>query len=229
MVAVDARSTLLSGAKSGSLTHAYLVIGGDPSEIEQLARELADTLGISKSDFHPIEGEGTISIERIRTLIHDLSLRPHSSPEKLALIKNAQKMTPEAQNALLKTLEEPPGDAVIILSIPQEGGVLPTIASRCQKLRLSGEEEFFQADVPELYEISSMPLVERFKLAETLAKNEELPNVVDGWLVSLRKVMKQESSAAHLAESVFSVKKLISDTNVNRRLLLEQLFLELSR
>lgn len=225
---MDARTFLLAAAREGTLSHAYLVVGGSADEVERLVRQVAEVLGVTASDLHTVESDGAIPIEGVRTLIHDLSLRPHSSPRKIALIKNAQKMTQEAQNALLKTLEEPPGDTTLVLSVPAEGGVLSTIASRCQKLRLSGEERVPEDDIPELVEIAAMPLVERFKLAEELSKKDDLLEVVDGWLLSLRKVFDNDAFAAELAESVFGVKKMLADTNVNRRLLLEQLFLELA-
>jgi DNA polymerase-3 subunit delta' len=64
-----------------------------------------------------------------------MSLRPLEAPYKIALIRDAQKLTLSAGNALLKTLEEPNGEALFILLTHQPEKILPTIRSRCQRLQ----------------------------------------------------------------------------------------------
>jgi DNA polymerase III delta prime subunit len=80
----------------------------------------------------------SIPIETVRELQHFLSLSiPGSRPgsiARIALIEDAHHLTPEAQNALLKTLEEPPADTVIILTATGMDAVLPTIQSRVRQL-----------------------------------------------------------------------------------------------
>jgi len=86
-------------------------------------------------DLHLLEAEGaSIKIEQIRRLQKELSYRPLEAPKKVCLIDGAEKMNPSAGNALLKTLEEPNGDALLILLTSQPEGVLSTIRSRCQRL-----------------------------------------------------------------------------------------------
>ncbi|MBM80027.1 MAG: DNA polymerase III subunit delta' [Planctomycetaceae bacterium] len=70
-------------------------------------------------------------------LCHDLSLRPMASDRKLAIIDDADFMRTEAANALLKTLEEPPVNSMLILIAANADSVLPTIRSRCQSVRFS--------------------------------------------------------------------------------------------
>lgn len=69
-------------------------------------------------------------------MIHDVDIRPYYSPYKIYIIADADMMTPQAQNALLKTIEEPPEYAVIMLLTNNIGGLLPTIQSRCVRLDL---------------------------------------------------------------------------------------------
>ncbi|HET6422971.1 MAG TPA: DNA polymerase III subunit delta' [Planctomycetaceae bacterium] len=69
-------------------------------------------------------------------LCHDLSLRPHEGSRKVAVINDADTMNDETANALLKTLEEPPERAVILLIANNYDALLPTIRSRCQVVRL---------------------------------------------------------------------------------------------
>lgn len=72
----------------------------------------------------------------IRNLIADLALMPVEGGARVAIIEGAERMNEDAQSALLKTLEEPPAGVVIILCASQESRLLPTVRSRCSRLRL---------------------------------------------------------------------------------------------
>lgn len=72
----------------------------------------------------------------VRDLVSDLALLPVEGGARVAIIEAAQRMTEDAQSALLKTLEEPPRDATIVLCADDEERLLPTIRSRCVRLRL---------------------------------------------------------------------------------------------
>lgn len=83
------------------------------------------------------EKPNTISIDEIREqLINDVMIKPYSSPYKIYIIDEAQKLTLQAQNALLKTIEEPPAYAVVMLLADNPDALLPTISSRCVQLNL---------------------------------------------------------------------------------------------
>jgi DNA polymerase-3 subunit delta' len=74
----------------------------------------------------------SLTIDTIRALSSDLSLRPMEGRWRVAIVEDAETMQEPAANAFLKTLEEPPSFAIIILVVPEVGAVLPTIRSRCQ-------------------------------------------------------------------------------------------------
>ncbi|MFA5070140.1 MAG: DNA polymerase III subunit delta' [Patescibacteria group bacterium] len=84
-----------------------------------------------------LEEKNQISIEQVRLLLHFLSLRPHSSVYKLVLIKNAEDLSLEAANSLLKILEEPPPNTVFILISENERAVPSTVISRSQLIRFN--------------------------------------------------------------------------------------------
>jgi len=87
-------------------------------------------------DVHFVRPEGgSIGIEQVRELQHVLSLKPYESDRKVAVIDEGETMTVAAQNCLLKVLEEPPGDTVIIVVAGNAAALLPTIRSRCQMVR----------------------------------------------------------------------------------------------
>ena len=89
----------------------------------------------------PSEESKEIRIDQIRELIEDLSLTSHGSGAKIAIITPADRLNRNAANALLKTLEEPAANTLIILVAAQPGRLPPTIRSRCQRMVLSVPSE----------------------------------------------------------------------------------------
>ena len=79
----------------------------------------------------------TISVEQIRDLIEKLAMQPYEGGRHIAIIEEADRMTPSAQNALLKTLENPVGDVMFFLITDAPGSLLTTILSRCQSVRFT--------------------------------------------------------------------------------------------
>ena len=138
--------------------HAYLISG--PAQIGKatLARSMALALNCRSTDSprpcltcrsckliaankHPdvqlIEPDGAhVKIDQVRALQHDLALRPLEGRYRVAIFDQFETATVEAQNALLKTLEEPPDYAVLIVLTADPELLLPTIVSRCQQMAL---------------------------------------------------------------------------------------------
>lgn len=141
------------------LSHAYIVNGQRGSGKKLLSRLFAMTLqcesgqnepcGVCKScvqtksgnqpDIITISHEKptSISVDEIREQVNgDILIKPYSSPYKIYIIPEADLMTTQAQNALLKTLEEPPEYAIIFLLTENADNLLATIRSRCVMLKL---------------------------------------------------------------------------------------------
>jgi DNA polymerase III subunit delta' len=139
---------------AGRTPHAYLFRGPDGVGKQLFARRVAATLncrqkgdgaacGICPSclkfrsgnhpDFIVIRPEqGGIKIDRIRELIRTLSYPPYESAVRIVLLEDIHTMRREAANSLLKTLEEPPENNLLILTVESSKSILPTISSRCQ-------------------------------------------------------------------------------------------------
>jgi DNA polymerase-3 subunit delta' len=126
---------------SGNIPHAFLFAGQERIGKKKVAFEWVSEIFKEKiGDIHPdftiVEPEGKeIQISQIKELIRGLSLKPYSAPMKVALIDNAHLMNAEAQSCLLKTLEEPKGDTLLILVSDQPSTLLPTIISRLQTVK----------------------------------------------------------------------------------------------
>lgn len=141
------------------VSHAYIISGEKGAGKKLLAGLFAQTLQCRKRGTEPCmecqscrqaaggnqpdiiyvthEKANTISVEDIRTQVNgDIMVKPYSSPYKIYIIDEAEKLSAQAQNALLKTIEEPPVYAVIFLLTVNKGMLLPTIRSRCVTLDL---------------------------------------------------------------------------------------------
>jgi DNA polymerase-3 subunit delta' len=90
----------------------------------------------SHPDIHLLSPDGAeIKIDQVRAAQSELSLKPFEGQKKVLIVDSAESMNDASQNAFLKTLEEPPGDALIVLISSMPQSFLPTIRSRCQELK----------------------------------------------------------------------------------------------
>ena len=141
------------------VSHAYIINGERNAGKEFIARVFAMALQCEKKEAEPCgechsckqalsnnqpdiiyishEKPNTIGVEDIRAQINnDIVIKPYSSPRKIYIVNEGEKMTPQAQNALLKTLEEPPEYAVIVILTTNVEALLPTVLSRCVVLNM---------------------------------------------------------------------------------------------
>ena len=141
------------------VSHAYILNGEKGSGKMLLADAFALTLQCEKQDRIPClkchscrqalsgnqpdiihvthEKPGVITVDEIRSqLVNDIQVKPYSSPKKIYIIDEADLMNPQAQNAILKTIEEPPSYGVIIMLTSNSSSLLPTILSRCVQLNI---------------------------------------------------------------------------------------------
>ena len=137
-----AKKYLTNSIKSNMVSHAYMFEGPNGIGKNTMARELAAILLemenlFNSPDYIEIKPDGnSIKIAQIRKLQSDILVKPYKS-YKIYVIDEAQKMTVEAQNALLKTLEEPPKYAIIILITNNKESLLDTIKSRCEIIKFT--------------------------------------------------------------------------------------------
>jgi DNA polymerase-3 subunit delta' len=102
----------------------------------RLSQQVADMKHPDLSVVSRLEGDRDIKIEAIRELQHILALSPYMAPYRVALLLNFEEANANAANALLKTLEEPPGRVILLVTAESTESLLPTIVSRCEVLRL---------------------------------------------------------------------------------------------
>ncbi|MGI9860961.1 DNA polymerase III subunit delta' [Moorella naiadis] len=250
----------------GKLAHAYLLAGGSEEERRSQALYLATVLNCSNRqdgepcgrclscrqmaggnhpDFYLIEPSGaSLKIAQIRELQDRLALQSYQGGARVAVLAGADTMTEAAANCLLKTLEEPPEGAYLLLLAAQPDRLLPTIRSRCQELHLEGK----MAVAPvggrywERLVMADLQVIMTEVLPE-LEKEEELPAVLAGMALACRdQLVWQMTGTARLLlqrgtpsapaltpARLWAAFQAIQDTlaalehNANRRLALEVL------
>lgn len=151
---------LRNAVKLNKISHAYIINGMQGSGKNMIADIFSKTLQCEKGGETPcnvchscIQAESgnhpdiirithekptSIGVEDVREqLVGDIQIRPYSGRYKIYIIDDADKMTVQAQNAILKTIEEPPEYGIIMLLTENADGLLPTILSRCVRLELT--------------------------------------------------------------------------------------------
>lgn len=225
---------LQNAISSGKVSHAYIINGEKSSGKEYIARVFAMALQCEKgetepcqechsckqalSDNHPDiirvthEKPNTISVDDIRSQVNnDVHIKPYSRPYKIYIINEAEKMNTQAQNAILKTLEEPPEYVVILLLTTNVKAFLPTIQSRCVVLNMRPVPDQLmtkylmeQLHVPD-YKAEVCVAFARGNIgkAKALASSEDFENVKAEALSLLKYIKDME-----LHEIIAAIKKI---------------------
>ena len=163
------KEMLSTSIKNGTPSHSYLFVGVKGIGKKLLAYEFAKQILCQEEkqfdsnnhpDFMCVEPDGnSIKIEQIRFMQKKIQEKPILSNKKVYVINDAETMTVEAQNCLLKTLEEPPEFATIILIGSNENAFLATIKSRCMILKFMPiEDEKIKEYIQKNYGISNLTL-----------------------------------------------------------------------
>ncbi len=298
------REFLAKIAKSDNMPHALLFSGPEKIGKKMVAMEFAKTIFCEKKkegycgecyscrnidannfpDLHILaSADGNIEMEQVRDLEENLSLKPYGNLMKVGIIDDAHLLRKDAQNALLKTLEEPKGDTVLVMITPFPEMLLQTIRSRLQHLKFSlvsrteierllmslgadaekareismvssgqigksieflndpEKMAFFNDAVSDITKLVRSGYFERFNYAKEI--NEEPENIVkvlDIWERFFRREMLLKvfggkgafhgQSLKKIKEAIDDISKtkyLISSTNTNKKLALENLLIKL--
>jgi len=220
--------------KTGNVSHAYIINGEKSSGKEFIAKIFAMAMQCEKGEIEPCgechsckqalsgnqpdivrithEKPNSIGIDDIRTQINsEVSIKPYSSPKKIYIINEGEKITPQGQNALLKTLEEPPEYVVIFILTTNVEALLPTILSRCVVLDMKPVadktvKEFLMETlhIPD-YKADICVAFARGNVgkAKLLATSEEFDNIKEEAITLLKYISDME-----IHEIVAAIKKI---------------------
>lgn len=218
------KTYLRKGLATHSLHHTLLFSGAHCPEKMLLARSLAKEL-LGRSGEHPDlhlyqpEGKsGMHSIESLRELIEEVRKPPFEAPRKVFIIEKVERMHLAAANALLKTLEEPELDSMIILIADQSQELIPTLVSRCVQLHFEENSNSVQkTKVEEIFLAALEKKTPYFQALEEIelcwegiqgaALQKEVQNVLSFYLSWVRdQEIKGNKSIAEALVKVSSVK-----------------------
>lgn len=223
---------------------SFVISAKNQSAKEEYVKKICGDHHIDRFDIYALEQEkGTIGIEEVRNLQKKLFLKPLKSPTKAVVVKNAENLTIIAQNALLKSLEEPPENTLVILTVSNKDLLLPTILSRCKIIELKGEEQSLQAQELSTFNSKLSTLLKdsvgkRLKFAQDMGKTKEEALLwLEAMILAIRKELianlneaNQSSSISQSLNLLISFQKsyaVLKTTNANPRFTLETLFLNL--
>jgi DNA polymerase III subunit delta' len=224
---------------------ATLVFNGTEEKRKEKIAQLAKLPKLENSPDTLIiqadEGEKTIKLGQVKEGIGFVNRKPFEKKEKVLVILGAEKMTTEAQNALLKPLEEPPSYALIFLSAKTESTLLETVISRCRKFEIKnakgGESPgTLGPDTPgpgTLENVKKMSRGQRMLWAQETSKEEreEIMEMLESWVGGERKHLsardKKSSESAQNIILIDQVKNDLEKTSVNLKMALELLVLRL--
>jgi DNA polymerase-3 subunit delta' len=136
---------IIKAIESGKIAHAHIIVGEEGIGKSLIAKNMAlKILGEEQNKQHVdllewkiAKNKKSMGVKEIRSLIEEINKKPYEGDKKIVIVYKADKMTVQAQNAFLKTIEEPPKGVYIILLCENLEVILDTIKSRCQihKLR----------------------------------------------------------------------------------------------
>ena len=210
-----------------NLFPSTLIIAKDKDTVDlkigQICSDLNHKFDQNNPDILLINQDSGWGIDQVRKISNFLSQKPFSHQSKIIIVSEAQNLNTEAQNALLKVLEEPGQDNYIILTTNKTKSVLPTIISRCQTIKI-----FEKSKVKTKKEIDiTGDLTKDLTLSEKLGKNKEdiLPLLENQLYFYQQELVKNPDQKTRLLiEKIIKAIQMIN-ANVDPKNALDYIFL----
>ena len=226
-------------ARNGTLSHAWLVLGGSRESREELAAFIASALICPAQDapcgecahcqklargIHPdlirlekLPDKSSYVVEQVRNIVRDAYVMPNEAQRKVYLIPGADEMNLNAQNAMLKILEEPPARSAFVLEAANAAAVLDTVRSRCTELLASGEEGAGDEDkyARAIFDsfLRKRPVdvaTAAFMLEKAKLEREEFDGVLEAlWSLLAQRIAAQTGDRAALFAAMDEVSELL--------------------
>jgi len=228
------KTSLIKSINNKQVSHCYLFEGPEGMGKYKLALVFAQSLlclnfsmepcneckscikvnSYNHPDLHIINEDGkSIKREDVDELVNSIYKRPYEAKRKVYIIKDAHLMTPQAANTFLKTLEEPPGDTVMILLTINSNLLLPTLVSRCQEVKLRNVSKKTIKSYLKGYDTNSVDLAASYSKGilnkavdiiegkdDILKKRQEIIKVFD-------RIINSDSEIIYELENYFEVEK----------------------
>jgi DNA polymerase III delta prime subunit len=229
-----------------STTMTYLIVGNNKKNTEDVLKSIVEKLwkrevdekifSLNSPDIHILDGTevNSIGIEDIKQLQQEMKYTPFQELVQIALILDAKKLTTQAQNSFLKTLEESSNTTAYILIVENEKALLPTLLSRSLKIYTKDVRENIKENNSE--ELLNMNLIDAFNWIEVVSKGKkETEDILKDLELYFQKSLEIEiedgmdtkNTSSNLKQVLLAQRRI--KANGNKRLVLENLFLHLTR
>lgn len=215
---------------------SFLIVAKDKNEAASYTEILLKEKGIDSLDINHQTYEKAMGIEDVRNIQKAILLKPFRGKTKAVIIDTYENITLEAQNALLKILEEPPSNTIIVITAAKRETFLPTIISRCKVIVLQEKEiKLTQDDLSKFEEALNILLNgssgDKLKIAQDITKDKGDAAL---WLEKMstfarNKLIENYNNPKYLnfLKLLQKTYKNIKSTNVSQRTALENFFLTL--
>jgi DNA polymerase III delta prime subunit len=211
-------------------------------ELQRLFKKLFNKSLITSPDIHTLDPqeENSIGIEEVKEFQKEMMYRPFEEEIQAGVIMQAEKLTPQAQNALLKTLENESNFSVFFLCVDNEKNLLPTIRSRgkivysSEQLMYPPEKDKTKEDIEDILE---KDVLEQFNIIEKYSENKDLSTILINSVEEIfRKRLELDIKNGNIESSKKNTDflKIIQESrekisaNCNRRLTLEAMIVQLN-
>lgn len=219
--------------------HALLITGAARQKRQDIIDQKLVEWHVTAHDTVILElapDAASIGIQQVREFQKRLTLTPYESPYTAGIIHDMHTLTVEAQNSLLKTLEEPPPHAKIIGVAPSDGILLPTVLSRMQHIALQTEpitQEATRVAFALFQELSGLSAGAKLARIEPLTSTKETAAAwIDSTIPAWEAKLHEKQDAATTAALARAIRLLLTASrrltaNVNYRLTIDNAILEL--
>lgn len=186
------------------------------------------------TSFHPnllyFEENQKMGMEQAKKIREHLSTKPYQGLHQAVVLLSADNLSVEAQNSLLKTLEEPPDQALIILVVKSVDALLPTFLSRCQIIYLGDklDQNLEDKDIKKISELEKGSLEQRFLFMEELEDREEMLPILTRYFREKLIKNSHDQKLIDFMEDLIQAQKW-ADQNVTIRAILEYLMLKMPK
>jgi hypothetical protein len=217
-------------------SQSFLIVALNKNSTSSYVSNLLKEREVDPLDVNTQIYEKAMGIEDVRNIQKAILLKPFRGKIKAVILDLYGNITLEAQNALLKVLEEPPANTIIVIKIAKRELILPTIISRCKVIALQEKEiELNENDLSRFSDDLNILLNgktgDKLKIAQDIAKEKENTAL---WLEKMaifikNKLVEENSNFKYLnfLKELQKTYKAIKGTNVSQRTALENLFLSL--
>lgn len=219
--------------------HAYIITGGSVTARENEIQKRLTAWNIKDIDCVYLAEDGEhIGIDAVRLFQKRLLLTPFASAHTVGIIQKSDRLTQEAQNALLRVLEEPPPHAYILCEIASVSMLLPTVVSRCEVVTLHGSDTSSDStnDIQETIQLLlTSSGGKKLKIIDGIAADRvSAKQWVNDAITAIRQLMLLEIQKDSTKKSTETYVKLLRlllgaqqelEVNVNPKLVLDTVFL----